>query len=150
MLSSKGTPQSSSPSRISSSSSGSSFDLRYALILALEKVFCGHKNYKFKAPKEEAKQHSHSTDIEEPEHMGGEEHQSDSARTEPHVHIPFEAGSKNWMTPILLLIALSVHSLFEGLALGVSDTKESIVGLLFGIAIHKWAASFSIVRILLT
>lgn len=27
--------------------------LRYVLILALEKVFCAHKNYKFKNPKEE-------------------------------------------------------------------------------------------------
>ena len=145
------------------------------LILGLEKVFCAHKNYKFRKPKHKpspsqgAASPQTNSSCQEGEGegegegagpedfgeagaavgVGGDSARTDSAGAaqEQHDHAAHLEliSSKNWVTPVLLLVALSVHSLFEGLALGVSRTGPGVAGLLFGIAIHKWAASFSIV-----
>ena len=48
------------------------------------------------------------------------------------------------MTPFILMIALSVHSVFEGLALGLATTEASVVNMLIAICIHKGAASSSL------
>ena len=42
------------------------------------------------------------------------------------------------------MIALSVHSLFEGIALGIMGNLNSAVNLMISILIHKWAESMSI------
>ncbi len=48
------------------------------------------------------------------------------------------------ITPYILLIALSVHSLFEGIALGVMNTVKECSILFSAIILHKWAASFAL------
>ena len=48
------------------------------------------------------------------------------------------------MTPFVLMIALSVHSLFEGLALGLSADMASLVNIVLAILIHKGAAASSL------
>jgi len=48
------------------------------------------------------------------------------------------------MTPFILMIALSVHSIFEGLALGLQPDMPSVVNMLLAIVIHKGAASSSL------
>jgi zinc transporter ZupT len=45
---------------------------------------------------------------------------------------------------IIALIMLSIHSLFAGTALGLSDSYSIVVMLFFAIIAHKWAASFAI------
>lgn len=42
------------------------------------------------------------------------------------------------------MLALGVHSLFEGIALGLMSNKESLINLAISILIHKWAESMSI------
>lgn len=48
------------------------------------------------------------------------------------------------ITPYILLIALSVHSIFEGIALGVMNTVKECSILFSAIILHKWAASFAL------
>ena len=48
------------------------------------------------------------------------------------------------MTPYILLIALSLHGLFEGSALGVMKTMKNTIFLLLAILAHKWAESFAL------
>lgn len=48
------------------------------------------------------------------------------------------------MTPFILLLALSVHSIFEGLALGLQTDMASVMNMLIAIVIHKGAASSSL------
>ena len=48
------------------------------------------------------------------------------------------------MTPFVLMIALSVHSIFEGLATGLASDLKSAVNMLIAIGIHKGAASSSL------
>jgi len=53
--------------------------------------------------------------------------------------------AKSNLTPYLLLIALSIHGFFEGLALGIQTEFESILILSIAIIAHKWAESFTLV-----
>ena len=48
------------------------------------------------------------------------------------------------MTPFILMIALSVHSIFEGLALGLQSDLASVTNIVIAICIHKGAASSSL------
>lgn len=48
------------------------------------------------------------------------------------------------MTPFILMIALSVHSIFEGLALGLQTDISSVLNIVIAICIHKGAAASSL------
>ena len=48
------------------------------------------------------------------------------------------------ITPYILLIALSLHGLFEGIALGVMKTIRDLLFLLVAILAHKWAESLAL------
>ena len=48
------------------------------------------------------------------------------------------------MTPFVLMIALSVHAIFEGLALGLSPEFKDTLNIVIAIAIHKGAAASSL------
>ena len=48
------------------------------------------------------------------------------------------------ITPYILLIALSVHEIFEGIALGVMNTVKECSILFSAIILHKWAAAFAL------
>jgi len=52
---------------------------------------------------------------------------------------------KSNLTPFLLLIALSLHGFFEGLALGIQKESEDVLFLGIAILSHKWAESFTLV-----
>lgn len=57
--------------------------------------------------------------------------------------------AKSNFTPYLLLIALSCHGFFEGIALGIQSSFNSVSMLAIAILAHKWAESFTLVYILL-
>ena len=48
------------------------------------------------------------------------------------------------MTPFILMIALSVHSIFEGLAVGLATEMKDCVNMVIAIVIHKEAAGISL------
>ena len=48
------------------------------------------------------------------------------------------------MTPYVLMIALSVHSGFEGLAAGIATELTPLLSIIFAIVIHKSAAALSL------
>ena len=48
------------------------------------------------------------------------------------------------MTPFILMLALSVHSVFEGLALGMAKDMTSTLDMVIAICIHKGAAGTSL------
>jgi len=53
---------------------------------------------------------------------------------------------KSNLTPYLLLIALSLHGFFEGIALGIQNETQDVMFLAIAILSHKWAESFTLVR----
>ena len=48
------------------------------------------------------------------------------------------------MAPYVLMIALGIHSVFEGLAVGIRPEAEKIESLIFGIVLHKGAEAMSL------
>ncbi len=52
---------------------------------------------------------------------------------------------KSNLTPYLLLIALSLHGFFEGIALGIQKDSQDVMFLAIAILSHKWAESFTLV-----
>lgn len=48
------------------------------------------------------------------------------------------------MTPIILMVALSVHAIFEGIALGLLPELKESLNLMISIVIHKCAEGMSI------
>lgn len=48
------------------------------------------------------------------------------------------------MTPFVLMIALSVHSIFEGIALGLGKTEAAVMNMVIAILVHKGAAGSSL------
>ena len=52
--------------------------------------------------------------------------------------------NKKLLTPIILMVALGVHSIFEGIALGLMQSYSSSLSLGLAILIHKWAEAMSI------
>jgi len=53
---------------------------------------------------------------------------------------------KSNLTPFLLLIALSLHGFFEGVALGIQKDSQDVLFLAIAILSHKWAESFTLVN----
>ena len=51
---------------------------------------------------------------------------------------------KENISVFLLLLALSIHSFFEGIALGVLNEDKEIFYMLLAIAFHKWVEAISI------
>jgi len=47
----------------------------------------------------------------------------------------------------LLLIMLSIHSIFEGIAIGVLVNMQKLIYMIFAISFHKWVEALSIVNI---
>ena len=63
----------------------------------------------------------------------------------PHHHAAkVQKASSCNVTPFILMIALSVHSLFEGLAAGLQMDYQGLLNIIFAICIHKWAAASSL------
>ena len=51
---------------------------------------------------------------------------------------------ENTLTPYILLLALSLHGIFEGIALGVINNNSECIVLFIAIIAHKWAESFAL------
>ena len=50
----------------------------------------------------------------------------------------------NYYVAFVLLLGMSVHSVFEGLSIGITDTGTQLLGLVIAIGIHEWATSLSL------
>jgi len=62
-----------------------------------------------------------------------------------NIEIVDNSKGRGWdLTPYILMIALSVHSVFEGIAVGLQDDPADIWSFLIAIGTHKWAAAMSL------
>ncbi|KAJ1441256.1 Zinc/iron permease [Sesbania bispinosa] len=66
-----------------------------------------------------------------------------SAGTDHHLANPGLASVRSFGDTILLIIALCAHSVFEGLAIGVAETKEDAWKALWTICLHKIFAAIA-------
>ena len=60
--------------------------------------------------------------------------------------IPYATQSSSQFLPqLILLFALSIHAVFEGLAIGVSIDRLSCYQLIIAVSCHKWAEALAMV-----
>ena len=69
-------------------------------------------------------------------------HEEEELNEESHSHKNIKPS--NSFTPIILLVALSLHGFFEGIALGISNEFKAVLFLFLAIAAHKWAESLTL------
>lgn len=60
-----------------------------------------------------------------------------------HIHEDF-VHQHSTLRSLLLLLAISLHSLFEGLAVGLQKNTESVLGIFSALLLHKGILSFSL------
>lgn len=63
---------------------------------------------------------------------------------ENHEQIEDSEHTHSTLRSILLLVALSLHSVFEGLAVGLQQKTVQIIGIFAGLFLHKMILSFSL------
>jgi len=71
-------------------------------------------------------------------HEGEHQHQHD------HDHLPLELFVHSTLRATLLCLALSFHSLFEGLAIGLQTTLGNVWSIFFAVTAHKGIMAFSL------
>ena len=57
---------------------------------------------------------------------------------------PSGKEKKNPLGPYAIMIAMGLHAIFEGLALGIMTNFASFIGFLIAIVFHKWAESIAV------
>jgi len=72
-------------------------------------------------------------------------HAHTEAAHHAHYHEEHENLAKmRFASAIILAVALSIHSIFAGLSLGLQDTRQGVYELFVAVVAHKWAASLSL------
>ena len=121
--------------------------LSYALILFVEKVISNSHSL--------VHNHDHNNENEEiqvrkePLIRDENNEQKEEEKNENEENIISEIEKEHHtvssgFTPYVLLLALSFHGIFEGIALGLRSEVKGTLTLLFAIAAHKWAAALTL------
>jgi len=61
-----------------------------------------------------------------------------------HSHMPHEMLQHSSLRSIMLLLALSFHSVFEGLAIGLQDSSGQLISIFTAVILHKAVMAFSL------
>ncbi|ELU00263.1 hypothetical protein CAPTEDRAFT_229058 [Capitella teleta] len=61
-----------------------------------------------------------------------------------HSHLPVMHGDDFGLHCVLLLLALSLHSFFEGIAIGLQDQAPKLLNLFLGVAVHECLVAFAV------
>jgi len=80
-------------------------------------------------------EHEAVTPISDEAHLHSEAHS--------HSHISHGVFQHSALRASLLIIALSAHSLFEGLTIGLQDTQSKLISIFVAVLVHKAVISFS-------
>lgn len=80
----------------------------------------------------------------EPSSTGGMRPDLRSSMEESDSFDDSSQGTKCDITPYILMIALSTHSVFEGIAVGLQDDIADVWSFFVAIGLHKWAAAMSL------
>ncbi|XP_076347069.1 zinc transporter ZIP3-like isoform X2 [Tachypleus tridentatus] len=70
-------------------------------------------------------------------------HSHRSGHGHSHADVSSLVREESGVRFILLVLSLSVHSIFEGLAVGLQSNVSTLINLLLGVAVHEWLVAFS-------
>ena len=93
--------------------------------------------------------HGHSNEAGKTERFSARMSQAvrsnEGSDEEEHLVKAASPEAQQWsFTPLVLMIGLSVHSLFEGIATGLVETQSGIWTLAIAIFLHKWAEAMAL------
>ena len=61
-----------------------------------------------------------------------------------HSHLSHPALQQTSLRSVMLLLALSLHSVFEGVAIGLQDNSSQLLSLFIAVIVHKAVMAFSL------
>merc|ERR1711910_199262 len=61
-----------------------------------------------------------------------------------HAHLDHDITKHSSLRSVMLLLALSFHSVFEGVAIGLQDTSGQLVTIFVAVMMHKAIMAFSL------
>ena len=67
-----------------------------------------------------------------------------SEEAHPHSHLPPSVFQVSSLRSLMLLMALSFHSVFEGLAIGLQGSSSQLLSLFIAVIVHKAVMAFSL------
>jgi len=116
----------------------------FFLILCIEQTVL-HFQEKWEAETERAPLLSQSENLSYGSITDTDNDDRDSHHRDSHQDHTVQAVNKHSsLRSVLLLIALSFHSVFEGLAIGLQENARSLLSLFIAVTVHKAIMSFSL------
>lgn len=112
----------------------------FFLVLVLEQVILDFKE-RFSSQPEERRSLLGSSSIQE-EDGRGQHPRGASDPSDGHFH--GELGSQSALRSLVLVLSLSLHSVLEGLAVGLLEEEQEILEVCVALLIHKSVVSFSL------
>jgi len=85
--------------------------------------------------------HQHSGGVEAVQGISNEVHHGHDGHSHGHSHAVFNHSS---LRSVMLLLALSFHSVFEGLAIGLQDSTSHMMTVFIAVITHKAVMAFSL------
>ena len=77
-------------------------------------------------------------------YLSADEEDYEEEQQDGHSHFPEFEHNHSSLRSLLLLMALSLHSLFEGLAVGLQKQTSQVIGIFAALVLHKSILSFSL------
>ena len=77
-------------------------------------------------------------------YLSADEEDYEEEQHDGHSHFPEFEHNHSSLRSLLLLMALSLHSLFEGLAVGLQKQTSQVIGIFAALVLHKSILSFSL------
>lgn len=108
----------------------------FFLVLVLEQIVLAFKDQTSPSP-EERRSLLVDSSIQSNDHR-----RRGSADSDGHFHVDF--GSQSALRAFILVFSLSLHSVFEGLAVGLLEEGQEVLEICLALMIHKSIISFSL------
>ncbi|KAM8973575.1 zinc transporter ZIP1-like [Pelodytes ibericus] len=91
--------------------------------------------------------HANSPVLEHPPHNSQGNHNYDVEHARHHFHVDFNAHSS--FRCFVLILSLSLHSIFEGIAIGLQNSQSKVLQISIAILVHKSIIAVSLSLLLL-
>jgi len=76
--------------------------------------------------------------------VSNEVHHSQDGHGHHHSHLSHSMFQHSTMRSLMLLVALSFHSIFEGIAIGLQEEEGSLLSIFIAVIVHKAVMAFSL------
>ncbi|MGH0128505.1 UNVERIFIED_CONTAM: hypothetical protein FKN15_027536 [Acipenser sinensis] len=122
----------------------------FFLVLVMEQMVLAYKDQSASSLEErrallgDSSIQSGSWDHQEPVHRHHVPSRGEGDRDEGGIHLHVDFNSHSATRSLILVVSLSLHSVFEGLAVGLQAQREKVLEICAALLIHKCVIAFSL------